>query len=94
MLTFKGKKGNIKAGLECGYRANNAPNISQTIEMQYQDNGNIVKQKVTNSVNLKESGFYATPKVSAELKLGKKGNWSLIADADMYQGNAGIKYTF
>jgi len=42
----------------------------------------------------RRSGAYVTPKVSAELNLGKNSHWALTANADRFQGNAGIKYTF
>ncbi len=93
MFTFEGKKGSIKAGVEGGYRTNFASNVNHNVDL-------IVKPQDKPSVNYntsfkgKEEGVYITPKVSAELNLGKKGNWSLIADADIYQGKAGIRYTF
>lgn len=87
MLNFKGTKGNVKVGLEAGYRANNTPDINETYTI---NNNHIMHKTVKNH----ESGFYATPKVSAELNIGKKGAWSAIADADMHRGNVGIRYTF
>ena len=38
--------------------------------------------------------MYATPKISAELKLGKTGNCSVIANADKFGGNAGVRFKF
>lgn len=87
MFNFKGKKGNVKVGLEAGYSRNNAPDINET----YTINSNHIRHETLKN---HESGFYATPKVSAELNIGKKGDWSAIADADMHRGNVGIRYTF
>lgn len=90
MFNFKGKKGNVKVGLEGGYSANNAPDVYHTYEI----NGNNRYQKVHLKKEQNDSGFYMTPKVSAELNLGKNGHWSAIADADMHKGNVGLRYTF
>lgn len=90
MFNFKGKKGNVKVGLEAGYSASNAPDIYHTFEI----NGNNRYQEVSFSAKQNDSGFYMTPKVSAELNLGKNGHWSAIANADVHKGNVGLRYTF
>jgi len=102
MLNFKGKAGNVKVGLEGGYRTNNAPDIRNqlgsnvqidvyTDDAIYSDSESMYNSDIFKG---KRSGAYITPKVSAELNLGKNSHWSLTANADRFQGNAGIKYTF
>lgn len=102
MMTFHGKKGNIKVGAEVGAYTNSAPNISQNYTIN-EDKKMTVDNNETNmreshtaefSYNGKNSGGYITPKISAELNLGKKGNWSAVANASVFGGNAGIRYTF
>ena len=90
MLNFTGKRGNIKAGIEAGYRTNFAPDIQSDYTVATADQ----TVKLHQDFKSREKGAYVTPKISAELNLGKKGNWSMIADADLYQGQAGIRYTF
>ena len=103
---FNGKKGNIKIGVEGGYRANNAPNITHQYNIQQTQNITIHKpsqdvnmilvqnETVKMSYNGHQAGAYITPTISAELNLGKNGHWSAVMDADRFQGNAGIRYTF
>lgn len=90
MLNFKGKKGNVKVGLEAGYSTNNAPDIDVTHKISNENH----YQEMHFGTKQNYSGFYLTPKVSAELNLGKNGHWSAIADADMHKGNVGLRYTF
>ena len=47
-----------------------------------------------NDLKQRNSGMYVTPKVSAELNLGKTNNWSLVANADRFGGNAGVRFKF
>ena len=102
MMTFNGKKGNIKIGAEVGAYANSAPNIShnytinEDTKVTVDNNETIIRKTHTAELryNGKNSGAYITPKISAELKLGKTGNWSAVANADAFGGNAGIRYTF
>ena len=102
MMSFHGKKGNIKIGAEVGVYANSAPNITKNYTIN-EDKKLTVNNKETIirethnaefSYNGKNSGAYITPKISAELKLDKTGNWSAVANADAFGGNAGIRYTF
>lgn len=105
-LNFNGKKGNIKIGVEGGYRANNAPQIIHQHNVQQTQNITIHKpsqdvnmistqnKTVKISYNGHQAGAYITPTISAELNLGKNGHWSAVMDADRFQGNAGIRYTF
>ena len=48
----------------------------------------------TQHLNLNQKNGYITPTVSAEVNLGKKSGFSFVANADLYQGQAGIRYTF
>lgn len=102
MMSFHGKKGNIKIGAEVGAYANSAPNITKNYTIN-EDKKLTVNNKETIirethnaefSYNGSNSGMYVTPKISAELNLGKKGHWSAVANADAFGGNAGIRYTF
>lgn len=102
MMAFHGKKGNVKVGAEVGTYANSAPNITRNYTIS-EDKKLTVNNKETIirethnaefSYNGKNSGGYITPKISAELNLGKKGNWSAVANANAFGGNAGIRYTF
>lgn len=95
MLSFHGKKGNVKAGLEMGAYKNTAPNVVYSTDVNTEDkDGNVNVYNATSIYEGHYSGFYATPKVSAELNLGKKDNWSLVADADIFGANAGIRFNF
>lgn len=103
-LNFKGKKGNIKAGVEVGAYKNNAPDIYNQITHQTVVEENNAETQETNKKFYYNSvacgkqqhnaGVYVTPKVSAELNLGKQGNWSLVANADKFGGNAGVRFKF
>lgn len=105
-LNFNGEKGNIKIGVEGGYSTNNTPQITHQYDAQKTQNATIqttaqdvnitsVQNKtVKMSYNGHQAGAYITPTISAELNLGKSGHWSAVMDADRFQGNAGIRYTF
>lgn len=95
MMAFHGKNGNVKVGLEAGGYSNSAPDISTKYNAQVEnEEGNSTNLQYKNDLKAHHSGIYAIPKVSAELNLGKKGNWSLVADADKFGGNAGVRFTF
>lgn len=95
MMTFAGKRGNVKAGLEVGGYKNNAPDISTNYNVSVEDeNGNKNNFQEHQELKAHNSGMYATPKISAELKLGKTGNCSVIANADKFGGNAGVRFKF
>lgn len=95
LFNFKGKRANVKAGVEVGYRRNGGVNMLQSISVTKEDSeGNKATTTYGNAINTLDAGAYVTPKISAELLLDKKGHWSAIADADMYKGSAGIKYIF
>lgn len=103
MMTFQGKKGNVKVGAEVGTYSNSAPNISKNYTINddttqiVDGNETIIRESHTADIsyNGKKSGEnYVTPKISAELNLDKKGHWSAVANANLFGGNAGIKYTF
>lgn len=95
MMTFTGKKGNVKAGVEVGAYTNNAPDISTSYNATVKnENGNNQNYTLHHELKAHHSGMYATPKVSAELNLGKTNNWSLVANADRFGGNAGVRFKF
>lgn len=95
MMTFVGKRGNVKAGIEAGAYANNAPDISTTYRATVDsENGDNHSLQQHSELKARRSGMYVTPKVSAELNLGKKGNWSVVANANKFGGNAGVRFTF
>lgn len=95
MMTFAGKRGNVKAGVEVGGYTNNAPNIYTNYNVSVEDeNGNKNNFQGHQEFKSHNSGMYATPKISAELKLGKTGNCSVIANADKFGGNAGVRFKF
>ena len=99
-LKYEKKNVNIGVGVEGGYRANNAPNTklnfssNQTINVSKDGETKTYdySTQATIGKNKHMSGAYITPTVSAEVKAGK--HISFTANADMYQGQAGIKYTF
>lgn len=86
-LTFKSKNAKFGVGLEGGLRHSTSPDIDINFA-----NGNGTPVSVKKDLN-KQTG-YITPTLSAEVQLGKKSNFSFVANADMYQGQAGIRYTF
>lgn len=85
-LTFKSSAAKFGVGLEGGMRR------SVSADIVFHDTVNGTEHKTEIDRN-KTKGF-VTPTVSAEVKLGKKSNFSFVANADMYQGQAGIRYTF
>lgn len=103
-LNFKGKKGNIKAGVEVGAYKNNAPDVHQNFNSQtivdiknnetQETHKEIYNYNMDYDLKQRNSGMYVTPKVSAELNLGKTNNWSLVANADRFGGNAGVRFKF
>ena len=104
-LTFKSKHAKFGVGLEGGLRHSTFPNISMnvtgtkstvTIENEGKEPTTITSKTNDFSVkrDLTKKAGYITPTLSAEVQLGKKSNFSFVANADMYQGQAGIRYTF
>lgn len=104
-LTFKSKHAKFGVGLEGGLRHSTSPNISMnfagtqstlTIENEGKEPTTITSKTNDFSVkrDLNKKAGYITPTLSAEIQLGKKSNFSFVANADMYQGQAGIRYTF
>lgn len=96
-LTFKSKNDKFKfgVGVEGGWRKSTSPDIEQNYSLEYKrEAGSSVNLNHTLKMDLNKSCAYITPTVSAEVKLGKKGDFLLVANADMYQGQAGIRYTF
>lgn len=77
---FEYSKGKLKlsGGLEGGYRAAN-PDLKVVVQ------DCIYEQKT-------ERGAYVTPRVAAEYKLNN--GFSINANADAFEGNVGVRYTF
>ena len=95
MMTFNGKRGNVKAGVEVGSYSNKAPNIATDYHAAVMDDrGNSGTLIYHDEYKGHRNGAYVTPRVSAELNLGQKGNWSFVANADKFGGNAGVRFTF
>lgn len=90
MLTFEGRIGKFGVGVEGGYRKNFAPDIN--INFNASDQNNSVSHSV--NYNGREQGAYITPRLEGELNLDKNGRFSLVADATLNEGSAGIRYTF
>ena len=107
--TYEPEWGSIKVGVEGGYRAaygslyvddniiiNDRYTINKGQPMTSQEIVNLLESgvyKVLPDVKQKNAdGIYVTPTVEAEVNLGK--GFSAVANADMYGGKAGIKYTF
>lgn len=81
-MNFKSRIAKVCLGLEGGMRKSTVPDVA-------------IQESMTNvTLNLGEKKGYITPTVSAEVKMGKNSNFSFVADADLYQGQAGIRYTF
>ena len=99
---LKYQKGNVNigVGVEGGYRANNAPDTNYNViineKISVSKDGETktydIPTQISSNKNRHMSGAYITPTVSAEVKAGK--HISFTANADMYQGQAGIRYTF
>lgn len=97
-LNFKSKLAKIGIGVEGGMRKSTNKDVnldlSRHVEIPVTGNTTYIDYNPQLKVKLKEKKGYITPTVSAEVKMGKKSNLSFVADADMYQGKAGIRYTF
>lgn len=83
----------LGAGIEGGYRANTLDDI------HFQHNAEFVdmageKHSANNEVYVDcgHKGGYFTPTVSAEYNIGK--GFSVMAKGDIYQGEAGVRFTF
>ena len=78
-LTYNPSFGKFKIGVEGGYR-------------KYDSGKNIINRSTTTITPDKKKGMYITPTFSGEVKVAK--NLSLTGDANLYEGQVGIKYTF
>lgn len=101
-LTFKSKNAKFGVGLEAGVRQSTAHDVNWNFEHNYsigvsyegEEYSNTIQHRDRGSLDLYKQSGYITPTVSAEVKLGKNSPFSFTANADLYQGQAGIKYTF
>ena len=96
-LTYNPSFGKFKIGVEGGYRkydsGKNIINRSTTTITEIYDNKINVEQYRTTSITPdKKKEMYITPTFSGEVKVAK--NLSLTGDANLYEGQVGIKYTF
>lgn len=89
-LTFQSKHAKFGVGVEGGLRHSISPDINFNV---YGDNM-YGECSGSYNLNLNKNVGYITPTLSAEVQLGKKNNFSFVANADMHQGQAGIRYTF
>ena len=89
-LSFKSKQAKVGLGIEGGVRQSLSPDITVKYDIMNKD-GSFTTGSVGHNGN--KSKGYVTPTVSADVKLGKS-NFSFVANADMYQGQAGFRYTF
>lgn len=97
MLTFGGKRGNLKLGVEGGYRTNNAPDFTNSAQSKYSININGEEyygdgETFNATYKGKERGAYITPKVEGQLNVSK--HLSFVADATLKEGSAGVRWTF
>ena len=86
-LTFKTKRAKFGVGVEGGMRRSG----STDIHMDYVSTDGL---RVTIDKNLNKKLGYVTPTFDTEIQLGRKSNFSFVANADRFQGQAGIRYTF
>ena len=102
-LNFKSKNAKFGIGLEGGMRKSTARDVSfyfadhesVTVSVNGERPETVtLGAECTQHLNLNQKNGYITPTVSAEVNLGKKSGFSFVANADLYQGQAGIRYTF
>ncbi len=102
-LNFKSKNVKLGIGVEGGMRktTTNDVNINLTSNIVLENNIrkteplNIHKTESLNIFkDLGQQKGYITPTVSAEVNFGKKSGFSFVANADLHQRQAGIRYTF
>ena len=99
-LNFGSQKAQFGVGVEAGTRNSLRPNISfssninSTIEIKAGDKTVDVQNLAKLTAVKVDNGAkgYVTPTLTAKVNLGK--GFSLNANADLYQGQAGIRYNF
>lgn len=101
-LTFGSKNTKIGIGIEAGhrntafYRANVTDGSNYKVNIDSNHNANIDTKGIISLQNNSEG--YVTPVLSADVKFNKLGkigkHLSANVNVDLYQGNAGIRYTF
>ena len=97
--TFGSNKVKFGIGAEAGFRKGNQPNMTYTLEsnsdmkLSSNENQHNYHQEYSSVVvEGNNSGFYATPTVSADIKLNN--HLSLNANADLQQGQLGVRWNF
>ena len=86
-LTFGSAKAKFGVGLEAGARKSLRPDMNYDLTAI----ANATESTMQGSIKNK-SQFYATPTVSADVKISK--NLSFNANADLHQAQAGIRWNF
>jgi hypothetical protein len=80
----------LKVGGEAGYKKSDGYRAEQNTVLDLSTGEHI--EMTQNYKHEAKDGWYATPTVDAELKAGK--HLSFTGNADAYQGNIGVRYTF
>ena len=102
-LTYQNDIVKLGLGVEGGMRKSTSPDIDHQFtnneSIEFSINGGKPEKVELNAAysyqkNQNIRTGYITPTVSAEVKFGKNSNFSFVANGDMYQGQAGIRYTF
>ena len=86
-LTFGSTKAKFGVGVEAGSRNNISPDMNYNLTAIAGPTQNTMQASVKNKPE-----FYATPTVSADVKISK--NLSFNANADLHQAQAGIRWNF
>ena len=98
-LTFGSEKARFGVGIEAGSRKGNQPNMAfstesnTSVDVTTNQKTETINQNYSSVVvNSNKSSFYATPTISADVKLNK--HLSLNANADLQQGQIGVRWNF
>ena len=86
-LTFGSTKANFGVGIEAGSRKSLRPDMNYDLTAKAGATESTMQGTIKN-----KSQFYATPTLSADVKISK--NLSFNASADLNQGQAGIRWNF
>ena len=83
----------LGVGLEGGYRGNTLGDVHIQMRHEYADGkGNAMTYEESAYIDRGHKGGYVTPTLSAEYNIGK--GLSIMAKGDIYQGEAGVRFTF
>ena len=86
-LTFGSTKAKFGVGIEAGSRKSLRPDMNYDLTAKAGATESTMQGSIKN-----KSQFYATPTVSADVKISK--NLSFNANADLHQAQAGIRWNF